>query len=104
MKRTVFAIAIAATALATVSGSSQAAPIAPLPTAVTADHRNVTDVRWWGWHAHWGWHPYWHRPWGWRGPFWGWPWWHRRWGFWWGWHHGWHHCWRGHYGRLHCRW
>jgi len=50
MIRTVFAMAVAALVLAAVSGTSQAAPIAPLPTGVAADssHGNVTHV----WYRH----------------------------------------------------
>jgi len=51
MIRTVFAIALAAITLVTVSGLSQAAPIAPLPAGVTADHGNLTQVQWH--HRHW---------------------------------------------------
>lgn len=74
MTRTVFAMAVAALLTLAVSGMSQAAPIAPLSGAVTADQSNVTPVYY---HHHW----YHHR-------------WYR--------HH--RHCWRGYYGRLHCRW
>lgn len=74
MTRTVFAMAVAALLTLAVSGTSQAAPIAPLSGAVTADQSNVTPVYY---HPHW----YHHR-------------WYR--------HH--RHCWRGYYGRLHCRW
>ena len=48
MTRTVFAMAVAATLI---SGASQAAPIAPLSGAVTADQSNVTPVYWY--HHHW---------------------------------------------------
>ena len=64
MTRTVFAMAVAVVMFAAVSGTSQAAPIAPLPPGVaTADHGNVTHVWWhhrhcwrgrWG-HVHCGW-------------------------------------------------
>src|ERR1041385_3533953 len=85
MTRTVFAMAVAAILTMAVSGASQAAPIAPLSGAVTADQNNVTPVYWY--HHRW----YHHR------------WYHHRW-----YHHGWYrhhrHCWRGRYGRLHCRW
>ncbi len=76
MIRTVFAMAVAALLLAAVSGTSQAAPIAPLPAGVAAaDHAAVTHV-WW-YHRHYWYHPYYH---------------HYR------------HCWRGRYGRVYCRW
>jgi hypothetical protein len=75
MTRTVFAMAVAATLTLAVSGASQAAPIAPLGGAVTADQSNVTPVYWH--HHHW-YHHHWYR------------------------HH--RHCWRGRYGHLHCRW
>jgi hypothetical protein len=52
MIRTVFAMAVAALVLAAVSGTSQAAPIAPLPAGVAAaDHGTVTHV-WWHRHRH----------------------------------------------------
>jgi hypothetical protein len=51
MIRTVFAMAVAALLLAAVSGTSQAAPIAPLPAGVAADHGAVTHV-WWHRHRH----------------------------------------------------
>jgi hypothetical protein len=76
MTRTVFVVAVAAPLMLAVSGGSQAAPIAPLGSAVTADQNNVTPVYWY--HHH---HRYHHR-------------WYR--------HH--RHCWRGYYGRVHCRW
>jgi hypothetical protein len=75
MTRTVFAMAVAAPLVLAVSGGLQAAPIAPLSGAITADQSNVTPVYWY--HRHW----YHHR-------------WYR--------HH--RHCWRGYYGRVHCRW
>lgn len=75
MTRTVFAMAIATLLMLAISGTSQAAPIAPLSSAVSADQSNVTPVYW-----------YHHR------------WYHHRWYR----HH--RHCWRGYYGRLHCRW
>jgi hypothetical protein len=66
MIRTIFAMAVAGVLLAAVSGTSQAAPIAPLGSAVTTDHGSVTQVRWWGHRGGWrggprGWcyyHPY----------------------------------------------
>jgi len=75
MTRTVFATVVAATLMLAVSGASQAAPIAPLSAAVSADQSNVTPVYWY--HHRW-YHHRWYR-------------YHRR-------------CWRGYYGRLHCRW
>ncbi len=75
MTWTVFAMAVATLLMLAVSGTSQAAPIAPLGGAVSADQSNVTPVYWY--HHHW----YHHR-------------WYR--------HH--RHCWRGYYGRVHCRW
>jgi len=75
MTRTVFAMAVAAMLMLVLSGASQAAPIAPLSGAVTADQSKVTPVYWYHhrWYHH---HRYRH---------------HRR-------------CWRGYYGRVHCRW
>jgi hypothetical protein len=75
MTRTVFALALAAMLMLPVSGASQAAPIAPLSTAVTADQSNVTPVYWY--HRHWYRH---------------------------GWYRHHRHCWRGRWGRVHCRW
>ncbi len=46
MMRTFSAMAIAGLVLVAVAGISQAAPIAPLPTGVMADHSNVMQVRW----------------------------------------------------------
>lgn len=65
MIRTVFAMAVAALVLAAVSGTSQAAPIAPLSAGVTSGQGDVTQVYWhrgWhgGWHRHWR-HCWWHR-------------------------------------------
>jgi len=76
MTRTVLAMVVAAMLTLAVSGASQAAPIAPLSGAVTADQSNVTPPVYWYRH-HW----YHHR-------------WYR--------HH--RHCWRGRYGHVHCRW
>jgi len=75
MTRTVFAMAVAAMLMLVLSGASQAAPIAPLSGAVTADQSKVTPVYWY--HHRW-YHHHWYRH-------------HRR-------------CWRGYYGRVHCRW
>jgi hypothetical protein len=76
MIRTISAMAVAGLLMAAVSGASQAAPIAPLPAAVTSDSSGLTQVRW---HWHHGWHHGWHR----------------------GWHHGWRRCWWRH-GYRHC--
>jgi hypothetical protein len=84
MTRTVFAMAVAALLTLAVTGTSQAAPIAPLSGVAIADQSNVTPVYW----RHRGYHHGWY---------------HHRW-----YHHRWYrhhrHCWRGHYGRLHCGW
>jgi hypothetical protein len=68
MKKTVFAIALAALACTAVSGMAQAAPIAPLPAGVAADadngyvtkawyyyhhHRHCWAGRWGYTHCHW---------------------------------------------------
>jgi len=59
MIRTVVATAVAALVFAAVSGTSQAAPIAPLPAGIAADasHGSVTHV-WWHhrhcWRGRWG--------------------------------------------------
>jgi hypothetical protein len=45
MRRTIFAMTVAALILTAISGTSQAAPIAPLPAGFTDD--NVTKA-WWG--------------------------------------------------------
>jgi hypothetical protein len=55
MIRTVFALAVAALVFAAVSGTSQAAPIAPLAGITSSDTGSVTQVYWhrgWGWHRH----------------------------------------------------
>jgi hypothetical protein len=54
MTRTIFAAAVAGLLTMAVSGPSQAAPIAPLSAAVTADQSNVTPVYWYhrGWYGH----------------------------------------------------
>jgi len=75
MTRTVFATVVAATLILAVSGTSQAAPIAPLSATVSADQSNVTPVYWY--HHRWYRHRWYRHP--------------RR-------------CWRGYYGRSHCRW
>ena len=75
MTRIMFAMAVATLLMMAASGTSQAAPIAPLSTAVIADQNNVTPVYWYRHHSY---HHRWYR------------------------HH--RHCWRGRYGRVHCRW
>ena len=89
MLRTVFAIAVAGLIFAGGSGTTQAAPILPLPAAATASLDNLTDVQWGRrcWRDHWGrlrcpggWGP------GWGGPGWG------------------RNCWRDRWGRLICGW
>jgi hypothetical protein len=85
MLRTVFAIAVAGLIFAGGSGTTQAAPILPLPAAATASLDNLTDVQWGGrcWRDRWGrlrcpggWSPGWGGP-GWGGPGWGGPGWGR---------------------------
>jgi hypothetical protein len=44
MLRTVFAIAVAGLIFAAVSGTAQAAPMAPLPAGITAGLTDLTDV------------------------------------------------------------
>lgn len=62
MTRTIFAMAVAGLIFAAVPGTSQGAPLAPLPAGVTASHAGITHVQYWH---------HWHRPW--------WRWrWHRR--------------------------
>ncbi len=63
MIRTVFAVAVAALIVAAVSGTLQAAPIAPLPSGVAADTGSVTPVYYYYhhyYHRHWR-HCWWHR-------------------------------------------
>jgi hypothetical protein len=62
MIRTIFAMAVAALVFAAVSGTSQAAPIAPV--GVAADSGQLTQVYYYhhwhgGWHRHWR-HCWWH--------------------------------------------
>ena len=56
MLRTVFAIGIAGLIFAGGSGTTQAAPILPVPAAATADLDNLTDVQWGRhcWRDRWG--------------------------------------------------
>jgi hypothetical protein len=51
MLRTMFALAVAGSIFAAVSGTAQAAPIAPLPSSVTQDSGGLTQV-WWHHHRH----------------------------------------------------
>jgi|GEM_PF-1744725 hypothetical protein len=69
MIRLAFAVVIGALAFTTVSGISQAAPVAPLPARVASDAAagNLTQV-WWHHHHHWHHHHWW-------------------------WRHGYRHCW-----------
>jgi hypothetical protein len=69
MIRTIFAMAVAALFFAAVSGTSQAAPIAPLPAGVASDSAGLTPVYWhYHYHYHYGWRHCW-------------------------WRHGYRHCW-----------
>jgi hypothetical protein len=59
MLRVAFAMAVAAVAYTAVSETTKAAPIAPLPAAVTNDMGNITPVYWYHgryyryrWHGH----------------------------------------------------
>jgi hypothetical protein len=81
MVRTVFAIGIAGLIFAGGSGTTQAAPILPLPAAATANLDNLTDVQWGRncWRDRWGRVQC-------RGGGWG------------------RHCWRDRWGHRHCRW
>jgi len=101
MLRILFAVGIAGLVFAGGSGTTQAAPILPLPAAATAGIDNMTDVQWGPrcWRDRWG------RlrcPGGWGGG------WGPGWGAWGaapGWGGGWgRNCWRDGWGRLHCRW
>src|SRR4029079_12722855 len=99
MLRILFAIGIAGLVFAGGSGTTQAAPIAPLPAAGTASVDNMLDVQWGRrcWRDRWGrvrcrggggWGPGWN-DWGWSGgPGWG----------------GGRRCWHDRWGRTHCRW
>jgi hypothetical protein len=49
-----FAMAVAGLVLAAVSGTSQAAPIAPRSAVVTNDGGTVTQVHWHCWIGRWG--------------------------------------------------
>jgi hypothetical protein len=52
MLRTMFALAVAGLLFAAVSGTSQAAPIAPLPSSVTKDSGGLTQVWYYRHHHH----------------------------------------------------
>jgi hypothetical protein len=105
MLRILFAIGIAGLVFAGGSGTTQAAPILPLPAAATADLDNMMDVQWGRrcWRDRWGnlrcrgggpgWGPGWGAGWG---PGWG------AWGAGPGW--GGRNCWRDRWGNLRCRW
>jgi hypothetical protein len=97
MLRILFAVGIAGLVFAGGSGTTQAAPILPLPAAATADiDNNMTDVQWGRrcWRDRWGrlrcrgggWGP---------GPGWG-----PGWG---AWGSG-RNCWRDRWGQWQCRW
>jgi hypothetical protein len=81
MTRMIFAMAVAGLLFAAVSGTSQAAPIAPLPEGVTSETGGLTQVYW----RHYG-HAYGHRHYGYAYG-------HRH-----------RHCWRGRWGHVHCGW
>ena len=97
MLRILFAVGIAGLVFAGGSGTTQAAPIHPLPAAATAGIDNMTDVQWGRrcWRDRWGrlrcasgWGPGWGGSWA-MGP---------------GWGGGWgRNCWRDRWGRLLCR-
>ena len=81
MLRTILAIGIAGLIFAGGSGTTQAAPILPLPAAATADLDNLTDAQWGRrcWRDGWGRVHC-------RGGGWG------------------RNCWRDRWGNRHCRW
>jgi hypothetical protein len=91
MWRTAFAIGIAGLIFSAAIEPTRAAPVAPIPTGVTAGFDNLTDVQWRRcWRDRWGrlrcpggWGPGWGP--GWGGPGWG------------------GNCWRDRWGRLICR-
>ena len=96
MLRILFAVGVAGLVFAGGSGTTQAAPILPLPAAATAALDNMTDVQWGRrcWRDRWGrlrCGPG-------RGPGW------NAWGYGPGWGPGWgRNCWRDRWGRLRCR-
>jgi hypothetical protein len=92
MLKTVSALLVAGVLSAAAYGTANAAPIAPLPTAVKADTGVVTDVRWCHCHHYWRHHYYWRRHYYWGGyPYYwgGWGPWGYGGGGWWGWGGGW---------------
>ena len=98
MSRIMFAVAFAGLIFTAAPGTTQAAPILPLPAAATAGLDNLTDVQWGRrcWRDRWGrlrcrggWGP---------GPGWG-AWGGPGWGGGWG-----RNCWRDRWGRLRCGW
>ena len=110
MLRILFAVGIAGLVFAGGSGTTQAAPILPLPAVATAGIDNMTDVQWGRrcWRDRWGrlrcsggrgWGPGW-GAWG-AGPGWapGWGAWGPNWGGGWG-----RNCWRDAWGRVSCGW
>ena len=111
MLRVLVAFGIATLSFTGGSGTTQAAPILPLPAAATAGIDNMTDVQWARrcWRDRWGrlrcgpgggvgWGPGWGVG---PGPGWGGPVW-SPWGP--GWGGGWgRNCWRDRWGRLICR-
>jgi hypothetical protein len=56
MLRTMFAMAVAGLLFAAVSGTSQAAPIAPLPARVMSETAGLTQVYWRHYGYHYGYH------------------------------------------------
>jgi hypothetical protein len=54
MLRTILAVAVAGLILAAVSGTAQAAPVAPLPAGVMTDLNILTDVARRCWRDRWG--------------------------------------------------
>src|SRR5215510_107661 len=104
MLRILFAVGIAGLVFAGGSGTTQAAPILPLPAVTTAGIDNMTDVQWgrrcrrdrWGRLRCAGGGPGWAGGPGWGGAVWS------PWGP--GWGGGWGgNCWRDRWGRLICR-
>jgi hypothetical protein len=79
MIRTVFAMAVATLVVAAVSGTSQAAPIAPLSTGVVAGTPGITPVYY---HHRYYYHRHWYHR----------HWYHRHWRHCW-WRHGYRRCW-----------
>src|SRR5262249_20711206 len=102
MLRILFALGIAALVYTGGSGTTQAAPILPLPAAATAGTNNMIDVQWGRrcWRDRWGrlrCAGGWRRGWG---PGWG----GGSWAMGPGWGGGWgRSCWRDRWGRVRCR-